>query len=148
MSATQTEAPPVLGLPLAGTLMTLDEFDAVKEYDENYHYELVNGVLVVASLPYANETDPNEELGRALRNYQELHRRGGVLDLTLPQQYVRTPTSRRIADRLIWTGLGRVPHLRRDVPSIAVEFVSAGRRNRLRDYVAKRQEYLEVGIQE
>jgi Uma2 family endonuclease len=62
---------------------------------------------------------------------------------------VRTPTSRRQADRLIWTGLGgRVADVRRDVPTIAVELVSAGRRNRERDYVAKRREYLAAGIRE
>jgi Uma2 family endonuclease len=41
-----------------------------------------------------------------------------------------------------------MPKRRRDVPSIAVEFVSAGKRNRQRDYVDKRQEYMEVGIRE
>jgi Uma2 family endonuclease len=37
---------------------------------------------------------------------------------------------------------------RRDLASIAVEFVSAGRRNRQRDYVDKREEYREAGIGE
>src|SRR5262249_52624743 len=99
-------------------------------------------------LPLAGETDANEELGHWLRNYQEQHPQGSALDMTLPQQYVRTRTSRRLADRLIWTGLGRVPDRRRDLPSIAVEFVSAGRRNRRRDYVDKRREYLQAGISE
>jgi len=48
----------------------------------------------------------------------------------------------------MWTGLGRSPKIRRDVASIAVEFVSAGRRNRERDYIAKRKEYMEAGIKE
>jgi hypothetical protein len=48
---------------LAGTLMTPAEFDAVEEYDENYGYELVHGVLVVVPLPNEAEADPNEELG-------------------------------------------------------------------------------------
>jgi Uma2 family endonuclease len=61
---------------------------------------------------------------------------------------VRTTKSRRLADRLIWTGLGRVPNVRRDVARIAVEFVSAGRRNARRDYVDKRREYMEAGIAE
>ena len=138
----------VLGPEHAGILMTPEEFDAVEEYDENYRYELVHGVLVVSPIPSAEETDPNEELGRWLRNYQAENRRGKALDLTLPQQYVRTATSRRPADRLIWTGLGRLPDRRRDVASVAVEFVSAGRRNRLRDYLDKRREYMEVGFQE
>ena len=80
--------------------------------------------------------------------YQENHPRGGALDLTLPQQYVRTRTSRRLADRLIWAGLGRLASRRRDLAAIAVEFVSAGRRNQRRDYVDKRREYMDAGIPE
>ena len=34
------------------------------------------------------------------------------------------------------------------MPTIAVEFVSAGRRNRERDYTDKRREYLEAGVVE
>jgi Uma2 family endonuclease len=146
---TQTvEAPPVLGLETAGILMTPEEFDAVEEYDECYRYELINGVLVVNPIPLAEETGPNELLGRWLLNYREDHPQGAALDYTLPQQYVRTGTSRRLADRLLWTGLGRLPNIRTDLPTIAVEFVSAGRRNRQRDYVEKRREYLAVGIKE
>jgi Uma2 family endonuclease len=142
------QEPFVLGPESAGILMTPEEFDAIEEYDEEYRYELINGVLVVNPIPLPAETNPNEVLGYVLMFHQESHPQGNTLDATLSQQYVRTRTSRRIADRLIWTGLGRVPKIRRDVPSIAVEFVSAGRRNRERDYVAKRQEYLETGIKE
>jgi Uma2 family endonuclease len=148
MSTPPLEADLVLGPELAGTLMTPEEFDAVEEYDENYRYELIHGVLVVTPIPLGEETDPNEYLGYLLRLYQEQHPEGTVLDATLPQQYVRTATSRRLADRLIWTGLGRLPNRRLDLPTMAVEFVSAGKRNRQRDYVAKRQEYMEVGIRE
>jgi len=83
-----------------------------------------------------------------LRNYQEQHPAGHVLDSTLPQQYVRTSTGRRLADRLIWTNLGRLPDRLRDLPTIAVEFVSAGKRSRRRDYEEKRQEYKAAGIRE
>jgi Uma2 family endonuclease len=138
----------VLGLDAAGALMTPEEFDAIEEYDENYRYELVHGVLVVTPIPLAEETGPNELLGHWLLSYQQSHPQGKVLDHTLPQQYVRTRSGRRIADRLIWTGLGRLPNRRRDTPRIAVEFVSAGRRNRQRDYLDKRQEYAEVGVTE
>jgi Uma2 family endonuclease len=148
MSTPPLEADLVLGPELAGTLMTPDEFDAVEEYDENYRYELMNGVLIVTTSPEGAETGPNDLLGYLLIAYREVHPQGGALDDTLPQQYVRTRGSRRLADRLIWTGLGRVPNRRLDLPSIAIEFVSAGKRNRLRDYVAKRQEYMEVGIRE
>jgi Uma2 family endonuclease len=138
----------ILGPESAGLLMTPEEFDAVEEYDENYCYELVHGVLVVTPVPLAEETGPNELLGFLLLYYRQFHPQGSALDHTLPQQYVRTQTGRRLADRLIWTGLGHLPNLRRDTPSIAVEFVSAGRRNQQRDHVDKRREYQEAGLQE
>jgi Uma2 family endonuclease len=142
------EEPLVLGQDSAGILMTPEEFDAVEDYDECYRYELIHGVLVVNPIPLPEETGPNELLGRWLLNYREDHPQGSALDYTLPQQYVRTATSRRLADRLIWTGLGRTPNVRTDLPTIAVEFVSAGKRNRQRDYVDKRREYLAVGIKD
>jgi len=146
---TLANAPPlVLGLTSAGTLMTPEEFDAVTEYDPEYCYELIHGVLVVTPIPLAEETDPNDELGHLLRNYQDQHPQGRILDGTLPQQFVRTTTGRRLADRLIWAGLGRVPDRQRDVATIAVEFVSAGKRSRRRDYEEKRREYREAGIRE
>jgi len=148
MSTATLSDPIVLGLPSAGMLMTPEEFDAVEDYDEEYQYELINGVLVVSPIPLPAETDPNDLLGYLLRNYREVDPRGAALDGTLPQQYVYTATGRRIADRLIWTGLGRKPRVRQDTPGIAVEFVSAGKRNRKRDYVIKRSEYLFAGIRE
>lgn len=139
-----------IGFDTAGVRMTPEEFDAISEgdYDENYRYELIDGVLVVHAIPLPDETDPNELLGHLLLTYQETHPEGKVLDKTLPQQYVRTRNGRRIADRLLWTGLGRRPNLRRDVATVAVELVSAGRRNWQRDYEQKRDEYREVGLKE
>jgi Uma2 family endonuclease len=144
----ETEQDLALGLESAGVRMTPEEFDAIEDYDENYRYELVNGVLVVSAIPLAEETGPNELLGYWLLDYKYEHPHGGALDDTLPQQYVPTRTGRRLADRLIWTGLGRLPNVRQDLATIAVEFVSAGRRNRQRDYVDKRWEYMETGITE
>jgi Uma2 family endonuclease len=138
----------ILGPEWEGLLLTGREFDAVEEYDENYHYELVNGVVIVSPLPLREETGPNELLGRLLGNYQEDHPQGKSLDLTLPQQYVRTKrNSRRIADRLIWAGLGRMPEPD-ELPTISVESVSGSKRDRRRDYVDKRKEYMAVKIPE
>jgi Uma2 family endonuclease len=148
MSVTLIEKKLVLGIELAGTLMTPEEFDAVEEYDDLYFYELINGVLVVTPLPLEAEADPNEELGRLLRNYQEDHPQGSALDKTLQERIVRTRTNRRRGDRVIWAGLGRVPNPRVDPPTIIVEFVSRARRDRRRDYVEKRREYLELGVAE
>jgi Uma2 family endonuclease len=148
MSSTRVERPTRLSRLSNGRLMTPDEFDAVTVYDDRYRYELVHGVLVVTPIPGAGESDPNEELGRFLRNYQADHPQGSVLDMTLAEQYVYLADSRRRADRLIWTGLGRVPVREKDVPTIAVEFVSNRTRDRKRDYEEKRHDYLSLGIQE
>jgi Uma2 family endonuclease len=146
MAATDIETPLVLGPDLAGTLMTPKEFDAVEEVEEDWVYELIKGVLVVSPPPLEAERGPNEMLGHLLIMYREYHRRGKTLDGTLPEQYVRTPGSRRQADRVIWAGLGTQPNPRKDKPRIVVEFVSAGKRSRRRDYLEKRREYLAAGI--
>ena len=148
MSIAPAEPELVLGPEHAGMLMTPEEFDAIEEYDEEYRYELIHGVLVVSPLPLEGEVDPNEELGRMLRNYQEFHPQGKALDKTLPERYVRTLTSRRRADRLIWAGLGRIPNPKADPPTILAELVSKRARDRRRDFEDKRQEYMEIKVSE
>jgi Uma2 family endonuclease len=49
---------------------------------------------------------------------------------------------------VIWAGLGLVPDPQADVPTFVVEFVSKGKRNRVRDYEAKRREYRKIGVAE
>jgi Uma2 family endonuclease len=138
----------VLGPGHNGIHLTPEEFDSITEYDDGYRYELIQGVLVVNPIPSHEERDPNEELGRLLRNYREEHPRGSTLDATLHEEYVRTAASRRRADRVVWAGLGRQPDPKRDLPTIVVEFVSARRRDWRRDYIEKRDEYLAVGVAE
>jgi len=103
-------------------------------------------VLIVNPMPSIFERDPNEELGHWLRNYQERH--AGHLDKTVFEEYINTAVGRRRADRVIWAGLGRVPDPEDDVPTIVVEFVSRRRRDELRDYVDKRNEYMAIGVSE
>ncbi len=148
MPATTAQKPLVLGFRSAGTLMTPEEFDAVTRYDEHFRYELIHGVLVVNPVPLGEETGPNELLAHFLLVYQESDPLGPALDDTLPQQYIATATGRRLADRVIWTGLGRMAVPGEDLPTIAVEFVSSGRRNRARDYLDKRREYGQAGLKE
>jgi Uma2 family endonuclease len=83
-----------------------------------------------------------------LRLYADRHPQGKKFLYTASEQTIRTLHSRRRADRVIWIGLGRMPRERTDTPTVAVEFVSPGRRSRVRDYTAKRAEYAEVGISE
>ncbi len=136
----------VIGRRHNGIVMTPEEFDAITEYDELYTYELVNGVLIVNAFPSRYERDPNEELGHWLRTYQEQH--PGILDKTVFEEYINTKNGRRRADRVIWAGLGRGPDPETDIPTIAIEFVSRRRRDWLRDYEHKRDEYLALGIVE
>ena len=99
-------------------------------------------------IPSLLESNPNDELGFLLRLYQHQHPQGAALDLSVPERYVRTKSSRRRADRVIWAGLGRWPDEKLDVPTIVVEFVSRGKRNWQRDYIEKRAEYLAAGVLE
>ncbi len=136
----------VFGPSSAGTLMTAREFDRA-EFKEGYRYELIHGVLIVSPIPLEIEADPNEELGHWLRTYQETHPQVAALDKTLPERTVSTLQHRRRADRVIWAGLGRHPR-RNELPTIIVEFVSAGKRDRVRDDEEKRDEYLAIRVQE
>lgn len=140
--------PPRIGRASNGMLMTPEEFDAVSDFDDRYAYELVRGVLIVSPFASPAERDPKGLLEHLLRAYQESHPEGQALDRTLYEQYVYHPHGRRRADRLIWAGLGRVPDPEKDVPTIAVEFVSKSTRDRVRDYEEKRREYLELGVQQ
>lgn len=147
-------SPPVptflLNRDTAGLRMTTEEFDAIGEgqYDEDYRYELVDGVLVVNPIEREGHSQPNDHLGFLLREYQLRHPEGRALDVTLPERHIYLEKDRRKADRVIWAGLGRRPDPRNDVPTIVVEFVSSGRRNWMRDYVQKRDEYLAIGVKE
>ena len=69
------------------------------------------------------------------------------MDYTAPDQTVIAGGNRRRVDRAIWVGLGRMPK-KNETPAIAVEFVSAGKRNAERDYHTKREEYREAGVKE
>jgi Uma2 family endonuclease len=131
-----------------GALMTLEEFDSITDWDRNYVYELVNGVLIVSPTPSAEERGPNGFLEYLFRMYAARHPQGRNFVYSLSEQTAYTLHSRRRADRVVWIGLGRLPNVRRDTPAIAIEFVSPGMRNRVRDYNAKRAEYAEAGIAE
>lgn len=139
-----------LGLRSSGLLLTPEEFDKLPDhlFTRHLRYELINGVLIVTPPPGNAEIDPNEDLGYLLRFHQEQHTLGSVIDKTLSEQTIYATPNRRRADRAIWTGLGRVPDIENDIPSIVVEFVSARKRDFRRDYEAKRVEYLAIGVRE
>jgi Uma2 family endonuclease len=146
MSTSRVRVRRRIGPSCAGLRMSPQEFDAHVNYDDRYRYELVKGVLVVSPPAAAGERGPNDYLGYLLLNYKEGHPRGSSLDATLPENEIRQGDDRRRADRAIWAGLGRTPDPEGDVPTIAVEFVSRGKRDWLRDYEEKRREYLALGV--
>ena len=131
-----------------GMMMTPEEFDAETEWDPDFRYELINGVLIVTPPPDIGERVPNDELGYLLRDYRYHHPNGSVIDETVGEQTVTTAKGRRRMDRAIWIGFGRAIDPDRDIPTIAIEFVSDSSRDRRRDYVQKRQEFELLGIRE
>jgi Uma2 family endonuclease len=132
-----------------GLLMSREEFQAITEddCDPHFRYELINGVVVVSPPPSDGEIDPNDELGHLLRSYQQTPQ-GKCLDKTLFEREVITSVGIRRIDRALWIGFGRPISSKVDLPTIVVEFVSPGKKAWLRDYVQKRDEYLEVGAKE
>jgi Uma2 family endonuclease len=131
-----------------GIRMTPEEFDAVEDFDPQFRYELVEGIVIVSPAPDISERSPNDELGYLLRRYQNEHPQGRVIDDTAFEQYIRVQNGRRLADRPIWTGLGRKPDVKTDMPTVAVEFVGKRRRDWRRDHVDKRHEYAAAGVDE
>jgi Uma2 family endonuclease len=138
-----------IGPGSAGRLMTAAQFDALYpgQFARGNRYELINGVLVVSPRPGIGERRPNDELGYLILQHAATPPHGFVIDGTVSEQIV-PGTNRRCADRVIWTGLGRIPDHEIDVPSIIIEFVSKRRRDALRDYEAKRDEYMSAGAKE
>lgn len=143
------EAKLLLGPTNVGLRLTSREFDDTN-FDEEAggRYELINGILVVSPMPLPQELDPNDELGFLLRKYQHEHPHGKALDRTLNEHIIHSGDNRRRPDRVLWAVLGRRPHPTNDVPTIVVEFVSEGKRNWIRDYIEKRDEYFALGVKE
>ena len=130
--------------------MTPQQFDATPEsaWDRRYRYELVNGVLIVTPPVSDAEADPNDELGHMLRTFKESHplrRRARPDDARAhgPGNSQSAPVRSGDLD-----GAGTGPGHQKDVPSIVAEFVSAQRRDVVRDYELKRDEYMTAGVQE
>lgn len=140
--------PQTITADCAGMRMSLAEFDAHEEWEPGYRYELIQGVLVVNPPPPPSHTNGRNELYFWLRTHQLQHPAGKVIDRITTDFYVYLPTLRRIPDLMLWCGLGREPDYVNDVPTIVAEFVSPGRKNWLRDYREKRDEYLTLGVQE
>jgi Uma2 family endonuclease len=130
--------------------MTPEEFDYLPDsaFTRGLRYELIRGVLVVTPPPGNAEIDPNLELAYLLRSHQEFHPQGSIIDKVLTEQTIYATPNRRRSDHAIWLGLGRVPDVEKDVPTIIVEFVSKSKRDHKRDYEEKLAEYRAIGARE
>ena len=139
-----------IGPRSAGIAMTPEEFDDLREgeWNPDFRYELIYGVLVVSPPAACAERSPNEELGYLLRLYKDTHPCGAALDDTLPEHTVLSTPNRRRCDRAIWAGLGRQPREETDLPTIIVEFVSRSKSDKIRDDEVKREEYRLAGVLE
>jgi Uma2 family endonuclease len=125
-----------------GKLVTPGEFDH-GDYDDCWRYELINGILVVSEFsPYA-VADMNDQLGCCLRNYRDNH--PTALEATLPGRMVNLGDDRRIIDRAIWAGQGRLPR-RCEIPAIIVDF--AYERDDNREYEIRRGGFQALMVQE
>ena len=140
----------LLGPDSNGMSVTPAEFDAFEyeDCDPRFRYELIRGILVVSPIPNSIHEAIIDEVGRLVGNYRDEHPEGAACDGTLPSRYVATFTGRRLADRLIWCGLGRGVNEAEDVPTVAIEVVSERTRDRRRDYLEKRAEYRDAGVAE
>ncbi len=138
-----------IGPGSAGIIMTPEEFDAFPRSRTNdlYRYELIRGVLVVSPMAGRAELSPNDLLGYLLQHYQYTHPQGSLLYDTWPECELVLGENRRRCDRAIWIGWEKPPE-ETELPQIVVEFVSPRKRDAVRDYETKREEYLSAGIRE
>lgn len=138
-----------IGLTDQGRKMTLEEFREAEE-QPGYLYELARGVLEATNVP-------NDDHGQIVDNIHELFstfRRdhpglilrighGSDVRLIIPEL-----ESDRHPDLAIVFRNAPVNPEGHRVPALVVEVVSPGNRSRERDYEAKREEYLALGIEE
>lgn len=132
----------------AGLRMSPDQFFGCDDWQEPYFFELINGVVIATRTLPPSDAACNDMLSHQLLNYRDNHPAGGCLDGTLYGVYVRTCTSVRRVGRAVWTGLGRAPQCREDVPSIIVDFVLPGRAAYPWDLSDKAAEFIAAGCRE
>jgi Uma2 family endonuclease len=133
-----------------GRRMSLEDFDHA-EVQEGYLYELGRGVIVVSDVPGPRHLAQVDAVRMQLFAYRLTHpgriryiAAGNECKILLPSfeserhpdlSVYKTPYP---ADE-VWTTW---------VPEIVVEVVSPGAEAQRRDYVEKREEYLEFGVKE
>ena len=142
----QIEAEPLhLGRADHGRLVSHAEF-ASAFYDEPWKYERVDGRLVVMSPDGWQHVEVSEPWRDHLVVYKLAH--PDVVRRVVSQPWCRIDDDNdRIGDIGVYLvgNAGQIPDA---VPDLMLEFVSKSRKDKQRDYVAKRAEYERLGVRE
>jgi Uma2 family endonuclease len=132
-----------------GRRMTLDEFREAEE-QPGYLYELARGVVNVVEVPGDAHGQVVDNVHECLSRYRREH--PGLILRFGHGSDIRLLIAARNSDRhpdLAVVFRDTPPHSEgRQLPSLVVEVVSPGAEARRRDYVEKRDEYLQMGIRE
>ena len=132
-----------------GWRMTVEEFREAEE-QSGYLYAPARGMLEVTDVPGDDHGQIVHNLHEAFSKYRSAHpgliRRighGSDIRLIIPEL-----ESDRYPDLAVVLRNFTRMYRDRQRPDLVVEIVSHGRRAKQRDYEEKREEYLELGIQE
>ena len=133
----------------AGRPMTLDEFEEAA-FEPGYRYELIRGVLHVSPFNDPSHQFILEELVCQMADYVRRCPKVIKHRCTEAALYTAGRTQHRRADYAIFCDTpSPFPGWRVAVPTIVVEVISGqAEEEPERDYVEKRQEYLEIGVNE
>jgi Uma2 family endonuclease len=148
-TATRTARTTRIGPADRGRRMTLDAFIRA-EVEDGWNYELARGVVEVTEVPGPSHGRRVRRVARLFDHYDERHpgiikyiAGGGECRIRLPGL-----ASDRHPDQAVYLDPEPPgPNVwARWIPTIVVEVVSRG--GRKRDFVAKREEYLRMGVRE
>lgn len=131
-----------------GMRMTVAEFEAVETWDRSYRFELIHGAVVVSPALTMGGRFARNSFISFLHGYAKTPAGRRTKTIALDEHDLVTSAGVRRADLVIWCGREVSPELKDAVPTIVVEIVSRGRRNRHRDFVEKRAEYFAIGVKE
>ena len=134
-----------LGLADHGRVVSAQEF-ADADYDEPYTYERENGRLVVMPPEGGDSVLATNPWRNRLIIFQ--FQNPGIIQEVVTQNWVRPDhDTDRIGDIGVFLA-NRPFDLPDGAPDLMFEIVSAGKKNKKRDYVTKRAEYEALGVKE